>query len=76
MLLVAGQQVLHHNLRRAHIVEDELRQKLRLAGIRNFDEVQCVILERNGHVSVIKHGAPITGDLVADVAGHEMLITS
>jgi uncharacterized membrane protein YcaP (DUF421 family) len=49
--------------------------RLRLAGIRNLDEVQCVILERNGHVSVIKQGA-ITGDLVADVAGHEMLITS
>jgi uncharacterized membrane protein YcaP (DUF421 family) len=76
ILLVAGRQVLHHNLRKAHITDDELRQKLRLAGIRTLDEVQCVVLERNGQVSVIREGAPITGDLVADVAGHQMLITS
>jgi len=75
ILLVAGRQVLHHNLHRAHIVEDELRQKLRLAGVRNLEEVQCVILERNGHVSVIREGAPITADLVDDVDGHELLMT-
>lgn len=47
--------------------EDELRQRLRLAGIRHRDEVQCVVLERNGNVSVIRRGELVDPWLLADV---------
>ncbi len=39
LLLMANGQLLEHNLRRAHIIEDELKGKLRLAGIRRYEDV-------------------------------------
>lgn len=67
VLLVNGRELLHDNMRRAHVAEDELRQRLRLAGIRRLDEVGCVVLERNGSVSVIRRGEQIDPWLLADV---------
>ena len=67
VLLVSGNRLLHDNMRRAHIAEDELRQRLRLAGVRSLDEVRCVVLERNGAVSVIRQGEEIDPWLLADV---------
>lgn len=67
VLLMDGERLLRDNLRRAHVAEDELRQRLRLAGIRRLDEVQCVVLERNGTVSVIRRGDDVDPWLLADV---------
>jgi uncharacterized membrane protein YcaP (DUF421 family) len=73
VLLMANRAVLHDNLRRAKIVEDELRQKLRLAGIHRYDDVAAVILERTGAVSVLRHGETIAPELLCDVRGRELL---
>jgi uncharacterized membrane protein YcaP (DUF421 family) len=73
LLLMDGALLLHNNMRRAHVAEDEIRQRLRLAGIRRLDEVLCVVLERNGSVSVLREGAPLEPWLLADVAGRERL---
>lgn len=67
VLLMAGSTVLTHNMHCAHMTDDELRQRLRLAGVRDFDEVQCVVLERNGEVSVIRTGRPVSPQLTDDI---------
>lgn len=74
VLLMAGSRILTENLRQTHIVEDELRQLLRLAGIRQLSEVASVILERNGRVSVIKAGEPVDPWLMADVEGSDLVL--
>jgi uncharacterized membrane protein YcaP (DUF421 family) len=73
LLLMANGVVLHDNLRKAQIVEDELRQKLRLAAVRRYDDVAAVILERTGAISVLPHGETIDPELITDVRGRELL---
>jgi uncharacterized membrane protein YcaP (DUF421 family) len=75
LLLVAEQQILHANLARAHIVESELRQRLRLAGVGSMAEVRVAILERNGAISVIRSGTPVAANMLDDVVGHEAFIS-
>src|SRR5699024_7012542 len=45
--------------------------KLRSAGIRNRDEVACVLLESRGQISVIRRGAPIAGEMLPGAIGAE-----
>lgn len=73
ILLIAHGRLLHDNMRRAHVVEDELREKLRQAGVRRYEDVACMILERTGAVSVLLAGAPISEELLADVHGAQEL---
>ncbi|MGY1709017.1 DUF421 domain-containing protein [Geodermatophilus sp. SYSU D00758] len=73
VLLMVGSRPLHGNLRSSHVAEDELRQRLRLAGVRNPAEVRCVVLERNGSVSVVRRGEPLDPWLFSDVPGMEAL---
>jgi uncharacterized membrane protein YcaP (DUF421 family) len=69
VLLMAGDTPLRENMRASHVAEDELRQRLRLAGIQSLSQVRCVILERNGQVSVIRRPEPMDPWLLADVTG-------
>lgn len=73
LLLMANGEVLRDNLRKAHIVEDELRGKLRLAGVRRYDDIASVILERTGAVSVLRQGEAISPELLSDVRGREAI---
>ncbi len=75
VLLMAGDTLLHENMRAAHIAEDDLRQKLRLAGIRNLAEVRCVVLESTGAVSVLRRSEPLDPWLFSDISGAEHLCT-
>lgn len=54
MLLMTRENVLHQNLRRANMTEADLFGKLREAGALNFDQVQAVVLETTGDVSVMR----------------------
>ncbi|WP_236830598.1 DUF421 domain-containing protein [Blastococcus sp. KM273128] len=69
VLLMAGGVPLPENMRAAHVGEDELRQKLRLAGIRDLAEVGCVVLERTGAVSVVRRSERLDPWLFSDVPG-------
>lgn len=71
LLLMADGAVLHHNLRRAQIAEDELREKLRLAGIHRYADVAAVILERAGGISVLRQGERLAPQMLEDVRGAE-----
>ena len=55
MLIMDGDRILHDNLAKTNVSEEDLIAKLREANVRNFDEVLAVILESTGDVSVI-HG--------------------
>ncbi len=55
LLVMAGGEVLHDNLRRGRMTEDELRAKLREANVLRFDQVRAVVLESTGDVAVL-HG--------------------
>jgi len=73
LLLMADGRLLPENLRKAHLIEDELRAQLRQAGIRRYSDVACVILERTGAISVLAAGTAIGPELLADVRGVEAL---
>jgi uncharacterized membrane protein YcaP (DUF421 family) len=70
-MLVLDGVLLPANMRACHIVEDEIRQAVRRAGATSLADVQCVVLERNGTVSVVRAGASIDPWLLADVLGDE-----
>jgi uncharacterized membrane protein YcaP (DUF421 family) len=55
VLLMAGRNVLHDNLRRVNVSESDLRAKLREANVLSLDEVHAVVFEATGDVSVL-HG--------------------
>jgi uncharacterized membrane protein YcaP (DUF421 family) len=73
LLLLANGEVVVENLRGAKISEDEVRQKLRLAGVHGYGDVAAVILERTGEVSVLRRGETIAAELLDDVRGKELL---
>jgi uncharacterized membrane protein YcaP (DUF421 family) len=73
VLLMAGHDMLRDNLARSHVVEEEVRAKLRLAGIRHPSEVACVVLESTGQISVLRRGQPIDPALLDGVAGAERM---
>jgi uncharacterized membrane protein YcaP (DUF421 family) len=73
LLLMADGRVLRDNLHSARMVESELKAKLRLAGVRSYEDVACAILERTGAVSVLRRGEAISLDLLGDVRGREAL---
>lgn len=69
VLLVADGAVLHTQLDKANLLEEELRQKLRLAGVGCLADVSRATLERNGSISVIRRGATLNNDVMVDVEG-------
>ncbi len=73
VLLMAADRMLPGNLRRAHVTEDELRQRLRLAGISRLDQVGCAVLERNGAISVLRRDLDLDPRLLADVPDADQL---
>lgn len=72
VLLMDGPELMRDNMRRSHVSEDELRQRLRLAGIGHRDQVASVVLERNGSVSVIRRGDDSDSWLFSDVRASQL----
>jgi len=53
MLLMDGETILYDNLHKANLSESDLMAKLREANVIQLSEVQAVILETTGDVSVL-----------------------
>lgn len=53
LLLMAGDEVLHENLRKARVTEDDLYAKLRAANVLHPDQVRAVVMETTGDISVL-----------------------
>jgi len=60
LLLMDGPKVRSDNLRRANMTEADLRAKLREANVTQLEQVQAVVMESTGDVSVL-HGPPDAG---------------
>ena len=74
LVLMAHGHFLEGNLQRGKVSEDELRQRLRLAGICHLDEVQAAVLERNGAISVLRRG-PLSAELMEDVVDGQRVVS-
>ena len=76
MLIMAGSEVLHDNLKRAQMTEQDLYAKLREANVTRPDQVRAVVMESTGDVSVL-HAAPeappLDRDLLQGVRGAERM---
>ena len=70
VLLMRDGRVVPGGLHRARICEEDLRQLLRVAGVSRVADVSCVVLERNGLVSVLRSGPEPDGWVMADVPGY------
>lgn len=78
LLLMSGDDVMSDHLAVAQMTRNDLRAKLRLAGVTRYDQVGAVILEISGDVSVLMRGPddqPMDPDLFAGVRGRERLFT-
>ena len=53
LLLMEGNRVLHENLAKARLTEDDLRGKLRAAHVVHRAQVRAVVFETTGDVSVM-----------------------
>lgn len=75
ILLMAGPEILHENLRKAQVTEGDLRAKLREANVLRLDRVHAVVFETTGDISVL-HGEPDAAldlDILRDVRDSERL---
>ncbi|HTK62127.1 MAG TPA: YetF domain-containing protein [Pseudonocardia sp.] len=54
-------------MRRARVSDDDLRQRLRLAGISRREQVGLVVLERTGQISVLRAGVELEPWLADDL---------
>lgn len=70
LLLMRGTEMLPQNVRRAKVTESDIRAKLRLAGVTHLGQVEAVVLETTGEVSVLlkdSEGRPLDPKLLSTV---------
>lgn len=73
LLVMAGNRVLSDHLDATRMTEQDLRSKLRMAGVTHPDQVLAVVFETTGDVSVMKTGDDVDPWLFEDVRGAEHL---
>ncbi|MDV2429630.1 DUF421 domain-containing protein [Corynebacterium tuberculostearicum] len=73
ILLVFSGEMVEDNLALAHITESDIYSAARRAGISRMEDVQIMILEPTGHISVIKVGQAIDPELFKDLVGSEYI---
>ena len=73
LLLMAGPEILDDHLRQARISRDELYAQLRAAGVHALEQVQAVVLETTGGLSVLTGEKRPSDELMAGVRGAGLL---
>lgn len=73
LLIMAGEQVISEHLTQARMTEDDLKSKLRMAGITHPEQVFAVVLESTGDVAVMKTCDQVDFDLFDGVRGADRL---
>ena len=70
VVLIKNGRLLHNNLKKTLISKDDLRYKLREAGVTSLQEVNYVVFETTGDITVLQKAESvdefILGDLVDD----------
>lgn len=74
LILVARGQKIPENMRRTNTTHRELLAALRGAGIRDMSDVQAVIMEPSGKLSIYRAGAPINPAMLDGVKDAELII--
>ncbi len=67
LLLVDDGEVLEQNLRRARVTRDDLRACLRAANVCDLQQVQAVVFETTGDISVLHGTTEPSTEVMADV---------
>ncbi|TWU08512.1 DUF421 domain-containing protein [Stieleria varia] len=77
LLLMAGSEIIHENLRKANMTQQDLFGKLREANAMNFKQVKAVVFETTGDVSVLHSADSISLEptIFDDVIGSERLFS-
>ncbi len=65
----SGVELLSEHLDEARMTEDDLRSKLRMAGVTHPDQVLAVVLESTGDVAVLKVGDDVAPWIFEGVRG-------
>ena len=73
LLLMAGNEILEDNLCASRVTEDDLRSKLRLAGVTDRRQVLAVVFETTGDCSVLCTGDTLDPWLLDRVRGADRL---
>lgn len=73
MLLMIRDKILDDNLDTVRLTVDDLRYKLRLAGITNPKKVLAVIFETTGDVSVLQDGDELDPWIIENVKDWELI---
>lgn len=73
LLLMAGPEILHENLRSVRVTEEELMSQLRLSGIQRLGQVRAVVMESTGSVSVLSGTGGLDDELMDGVRDAERL---
>lgn len=76
LLIMNRQQVLTDHLKQARITEEDLKAKLREAGITHRKQILAVVFETTGEVSVLKITDDIDPWLFKGIRGAEGLVLS
>ncbi|PEN11323.1 hypothetical protein CRI94_16180 [Longibacter salinarum] len=69
LLLMAGEEVISDHLDQARMTEDDLRSKLRMAGVTTPSEVLAVVFETTGDVSVLTTSDEVDPWIFEEVRG-------
>jgi len=72
-VLMVGTRMLDDHLRATRVTRDDVRAKLREANVTRYDQVQAVVLETTGDISVLHGSEPLDPDLLRGVRGAELL---
>lgn len=68
LLLYRG-EVMPASLRKARVTEDELRSAVRSSGVLALEQVEAVVLETDGSLSVVQRGSQAGPSSLEDVQG-------
>lgn len=73
-VVFAQGQMIERQLKKTHLSRSDIRLAIRRAGIQQMADVQGIILEPTGDLSVYRMGQPIDPELLKGVVGKHFLI--
>lgn len=72
-VVMVGGRIVPGMLRRRRLTEQDLLNRLRIGGVTSLQQVELVILETRGTLTVVRSGATIDAALVEGVDGRESI---
>lgn len=72
-VVMAHGEIITEQLRKTRLSYSDVRLAVRRAGLASLSQVQCMILEPTGDLSVIREGVPMDPELLKNVAGVEYI---